>query len=274
MEDALLVRHRIWRTRRLPPDFSRSITRKFFDFIADVSPGPFNAPSSASELSNALSLCHDFAPGQDGLPYSAFQKHLPWWHHMLLKFFNLVLRWNVVPSSWKLIHVVPVFKTQPSQTITNIFRWRPAHSRSSSGWCMAGSHRTSRIECQGGFRWGADVCVYGLLDTLRLREDVHTFCAFVIRRAFDTSWVGRRLSGCTRLGSLEACGVKWPISLWHPVSGTYLRHGSTRVLLRDVCSHNFFSTYWSTALQHLTCFTWCPTRSTLRSPFHVSTLRR
>ena len=35
---------------------------------------------------------------------------LPWWHHMLLTFFNFVLRWNVVPSSWKLSHVVPVFK--------------------------------------------------------------------------------------------------------------------------------------------------------------------
>ena len=91
------------------PDFSRSITRRFFDLTADVSPDPFDALFSASELSNALSLCHDSAPGQDGLPYSAFQPRLPWWHHMLLKFFNLVLRWNVVPSSWKFSQVVPVF---------------------------------------------------------------------------------------------------------------------------------------------------------------------
>ena len=46
----------------LSPDFSRSITRRFFDLTADVSPGPFDAPFSASELSNALSLCHDSAP--------------------------------------------------------------------------------------------------------------------------------------------------------------------------------------------------------------------
>ena len=57
----------------------------------------------------------------------------------------------------------------------------------------------------------------------------------------------RRSSGCTRLGSLEACGALWPVSFVahshrSESSGTYLRRGSTKVLLRDVCSHHFFFT--------------------------------
>ena len=69
-------------------------------------------------------------------------------------------------------------------------------------------HISDRIdECQGGFRWGADACVHGLLDTLRLREDMHTFCAFVdIRKAFDTSWVEATL---VRLHQVRVTGGMW-----------------------------------------------------------------
>ena len=91
-------------------DFYSSMTGRFFELTADRSPGDFDAPFSASELSRALNFCHDSTPGQDGLPYRAFQSHLPWWRASLLLFFNLVLEWNVVPSAWKLSHVVPVFK--------------------------------------------------------------------------------------------------------------------------------------------------------------------
>ena len=34
-------------------------------------------------------------------------------------------------------------------------------------------------ETQGGFRWGADALVFSLVDTLRLRQETHTFCAFI-----------------------------------------------------------------------------------------------
>ena len=62
-------------------------------------------------------------------------------------------------------------------------------------------------ECQGGFRWGADACIYGLVDTLRLRHDQHTFCAFVdIRKAFDTSWVEATL---VRLHQAGVTGGMW-----------------------------------------------------------------
>ena len=44
-------------------------------------------------------------------------------------------------------------------------------------------------ECQAGFRYGSDVQVYALLETLRLRQDVATYCAFLdIRKAFDVAW--------------------------------------------------------------------------------------
>ena len=131
---------------------------------------------------------------------------------MLLKFFNLVLRWNVVPSSWKLSHVVSVFKHgdpaepdhhRPISLASCAFKIfeRLVHGR-------IAPHISDRLdECQGGFRWGADACVYGLLDTLRLREDMHTFCAFVdIREAFDTSWVEATL---VRLHQVGVTGGMW-----------------------------------------------------------------
>ena len=263
------------------PDFSQSITRRFFDITADVSPRPFDALFSASELSNALRLCHDSAPGQDSLPYSAFQPRLPWWHHRLLKFFNLVLRWNVVPSSWKLSHVVPVFKHgdpaepdhyRPISLASCAFK---IFERLVHGRITPISDRLD--ECQGGFRWGADACVYGLLDTLQLREDMHTFCPFVdIRKAFDTSWVEATLvrlhqvgvtGGMWRTVANFFCGTLSQVRVCGDVSPPWV----TRVLLRDVSS--FQPIGQQPCSRHPTCFTWCPTRSTLRSPFHVSALR-
>ena len=44
------------------------------------------------------------------LPYSLFQVSFPFWRHLLLSFFNLVLRLAVVPSAWKSSLVVPVIK--------------------------------------------------------------------------------------------------------------------------------------------------------------------
>ena len=43
-------------------------------------------------------------------------------------------------------------------------------------------------DCQAGFRYGSDVQVYALLETLRLHQDV-PYCAFLdIRIAFDVTW--------------------------------------------------------------------------------------
>ena len=57
---------------------------------------------------------------------------------------------------------------------------------------------------------------------------MHTFCAFVdIRKAFDTSKIKRRLSGCTRLASLEARGAQWPIS--------FVAHSQKVRICGDVC---------------------------------------
>ena len=63
-------------------------------------------------------------------------------------------------------------------------------------------------ECQAGFRYGSDVQVYALLETLRLRQDVATYCAFLdIRKAFDVAW---RDGAMLRL---HRAGV--PHDLWH-----------------------------------------------------------
>ena len=117
-------------------------------------------------------------------------------------------------------------------------------------------HISDRIdECQGGFRWRADACVYGLLDTLRLREDMHTFCAFVdIHKAFDTSWVEATLvrlhqvgvtGGMWRTVANFLCGTLSKVRVCGDVSPPWV---DTGIAQGRVLSH-FFSTYWSTVLQ-------------------------
>ena len=104
---------------------------------------------------------------------------------------NLVLEWNVVPSAWKLSHVVPVFKhgdaSDPDQyrpisiapCAFKIFE-RLVHGKIAPRIC------SGLDECQGGFRWGADAHTCGLVDTLRLRHDQHTFA-----RAVAPGWRDR-----------------------------------------------------------------------------------
>ena len=59
-------------------EFHCSMTLRFFELTSDQhSSGVFDAPFSESELSSALSKCHDSAPGLDGLRYSTFQQHFP-----------------------------------------------------------------------------------------------------------------------------------------------------------------------------------------------------
>ena len=54
---------------------------------------------------------------------------------------------------------------------------------------------------------GTNVYIHGLVDTLRLQQDKHTFCVFVhIMKAFDTSWVEATL---VRLHQAGVTGGMW-----------------------------------------------------------------
>ena len=66
-------------------------------------------------------------------------------------------------------------------------------------------------DCQAGFRYGRDVHVYALLETIKLRQNSRTFCAFLdIRKAFDVVWREGALLKLHRAG-LSA-------GLWHLVN--------------------------------------------------------
>ena len=198
-------------------DFFTSISRRFATLSCLQDHGRFDAPFSYNEFVAALSKCHESAPGADGLPYSVFKVHFPWWRHMLLSFFNLILQWAVVPSVWKSSFVVPLLKRDGDPCSHDSYRPISLASCAFKVFehlvhARIAPHIFSQLdECQGGFRWGADVMAYSLLDSLRLRRHVQTFVAFVdIRKAFDSCWVEATL---VRLHDVGVTG-----RLWHLIS--------------------------------------------------------
>ena len=130
-----------------------------------------------------------------GCPVRSSRLHFPWWRSALLNLFNLCLSWNDVPTMWKHSVIVPVFKTGDHSVPGN---YRPI-SLASCCFKVLEHMVHSRIapcispqlhQCQGGFRWGADVMAGSLIDVLHMRSATHTFVAFVdIFKAFDISWV-------------------------------------------------------------------------------------
>ena len=110
------------------------------------------------------------------------------------------------------VRLSPSSRMVTQRTLTDIdpFLWRLARSRFSRGLYTEGLLRTSATgwtTARGVSDGGADACVYGLVDALRLRQDTHTFCAFVdIRKAFDTSWIEATL---VRLHQSGVTGGMW-----------------------------------------------------------------
>ena len=82
-------------------DFFHSLSLRLASLTSLHESGRFDASLSYNELVVALSKCHESAPGADCLPYSLFKVSFPCWRHLLLSFFNLVLRFAVVPSTGK-----------------------------------------------------------------------------------------------------------------------------------------------------------------------------
>ena len=86
-------------------------------------------------------------------------------------------------------------------------------------------------ECQRGFRWGADVMTNSLLDTLGLRQNTHTFVAFVdIKKAFDSSWVEATM---VRLYDVGISG-----RMWHLIAN-FLCGTLSRIRIGDSASQPF-----------------------------------
>ena len=193
-------------------EFFRSVSLRFASLTSLHESGKFDAPFSYNELVAALSQCHESAPSADCLPYSLFKVSFPWWRHLLLSLFNLVLRLSVVPSAWKSSLVVPVIKRDGDPTSLDSYI-----SLASCAFKLFGHLIYARIAphifpqldpSQGGFRWGADAMAFSLVDTLRLRRHEHTFVAFIdIKKAFDYCWVEATL---VRLFDFGVMG-----SLWH-----------------------------------------------------------
>ena len=132
-------------------DFFQSLSLRFAALTSSRDSGSFDAPFSYNELVAPLSRCHDSAPGADGLPYSAFKVSFPWWRHLLLSFSNLILRFAVVPSSWKSSLVVPLERPRLLRLLSShISRLLCFQSLRASG---PRSHRTTHFSTVGRARW-------------------------------------------------------------------------------------------------------------------------
>ena len=152
-------------------------------------------PFAIEELQAALHQCEfGKAPGCDNVPYEAFSVDIHWWQSAILGFLDLCRASSRVPSMWKHGIVVPLAKGSGS---TDRNDYHPI----TLTCCFAKllerlilNQVRPRIDprlddCQAGFRYGSDVQVYALLEALRLRQHVPTYCAFLdLRKAFDVAW--------------------------------------------------------------------------------------
>ena len=93
-------------------------------------------------------------------------------------------RFAVVPSAWKSSLVVPLLKRDGDPASFDSYRPISLTSCAFKVFehlvhARIAPHISPQLDVsQGGFRWGADTLVCSLVDSLRLRYQVHTFCRF------------------------------------------------------------------------------------------------
>ena len=179
--------------------------------------------------------------GHDRIPYDVCCVDWGPWNCALLDFFNLLLRWGVVPDAWRHGIVVPLPKPGDPQTYGN---WRPITLLPCFGKffeCLLLPRLRRRLDpqlspCQSGFRYGADQPVWCLTEVLRMRRTLparhrQTFVAFLdVRKAYDTVWRDGLLH------KLWARGVQ--CSAWR-VCASLLTSTSSRVRLQSGLSPAF-----------------------------------
>ncbi|CAE8678052.1 unnamed protein product [Polarella glacialis] len=189
------------------------IRRRIRRARSQLSPAVFDVPFSVAELLAALRYCHfGKAPGPDNLPYDAFHVDLLWWRQAVLAFLELCRIYACVPSVWKQGVVIPLHKGGESSDLNT---YRPI----TLTCCFAKVLERmilNRVQpvvdpmldsSQAGYRWGADVQVYALLETLQHRGRSTTFCAFLdLRKAFDVAW---RDAALVRLHRAGVTGRIW-----------------------------------------------------------------
>ena len=199
--------------------------------VSSAASGAFvsNIPciSTAGNLSLCLKLSK--APGVDNIPYEALCVDLLWWRHAILQFLDLCRSLCCIPSVRKQGIVVPLPKATASAH-------RDGYRPITLTCCLAKILERlilNRIkpdvdpmfdESQAGFRFGFDVQVYGLLETLHIRRNATTFCAFLdIRKAFDVAWKDGALLRLHRAGVQDG--------LWHFLSDDLIsdRTASARI---------------------------------------------
>ena len=215
--------------------------------------------STLEELPRACAkLSEGSAPGNDQLPYQLFKVSCPQWSSALLAFFNLLLRWGVVPSQWKIACVVLLQKGGDPRAFGN---WRPISLLSCFGKLyerlllarLAPLLDPGLSSAQAGFRFGPDEQAWLLCEAVRLRllgadqsgppraalpraPARRLFVAFVdVRKAFDCVWrsgllhklrsrgcSGKLLLACAALLDRTSSAVRLPSGLsapWDDVRG-------------------------------------------------------
>ena len=179
-----------WRTHfasaATSSEFSRdifiSISRRFISLTSLHDSGQFDAPFSYSELVAALSKCQESVPGAD-LHHSMSSRYTS--RGGATCFFLSSTSPCSGPSIHPLGNLALWFKRDGDPTSHGSY-W-PISLASCAFKVFEhminapiAPHIFAQLdECQGGFRWGADVMTHSLLNTFRLRKHTDTFVAFV-----------------------------------------------------------------------------------------------
>ena len=179
-------------------------------------------------------------------PILTLQVSFSWWRHLRLSFVNLVLRFAVVPSTWKSSMVVPVINRDGDPTSLDSYRPTSLSSCALKKFRAPDlcSHRAPHPATTRPFP--SRHPLVQPRGTLRLRRHEHTFAAFRdIKKAFDSCWIE-----ATLLRFFDFCVMG---SLWHSLVN-FLCGTLSQVRLGSVSSLGQNSFLWLKPLLFMPAF--------------------
>ena len=195
------------------------MTLRFFELTSDQhSSGAYDAPFSESEHSRALGKCHDSAPGLDGLRYSTFPQHLPWWRAHASRFLQSLVELECGAISLEAQSGSPIFKDGGDPADPD--RYRPISLASCAFKVFErlihgriAPHICNQLDdSQGGGSDGAQMVPYmgSSMRSGSATTRIHFALSLTLGRLSTRHGLRQPSFVCVSLASLVACGAPLP----------------------------------------------------------------